>query len=183
VLDLRDHAHRLAVAGLGPAGEREDLVEGRHLVEAVVGRTLRPQLGEALDRTERLELGQREVLGEPAGDRPAVDLLGGATSGELGARGDVGGAADLGLVAVHQHAVLGHDQVGLDEVGALAGSELVGGDGVLGPVAGRAAVGEDGGTSAGHPLAAHLDADDLDVVGLAVDPRVVPGEACGSCRS
>ncbi|CUR59688.1 hypothetical protein NOCA1190040 [metagenome] len=176
VLDLRDHAERLAGARGGAAGEGEDLVEGGHLVEAVVGRVVGAHLRQALLRTQRLELGQGEVLDEPAGDRAAVDLLGGAASGELRVGRDVRGAADLRLVPRHEDAVAGHHQVGLDEVRALAGSELVGGDGVLGPVAGRAAVGEHRGTAGRDALAAHLDPDDLDVVGLAVDPRVVAGE-------
>ena len=54
--------------------------------------------------------------------------------------GDVGRAGDLRLVAGDEHAVLGDDEVGLDVVGALARRQLVGGERVLRPVAGRAAV-------------------------------------------
>ena len=54
--------------------------------------------------------------------------------------GDVGGAADLVLVASHEHAVLRRDEVRLDVVGALRDRELVGGQGVLGAVAGGTAV-------------------------------------------
>ena len=57
--------------------------------------------------------------------------------------GDVGGAADLRLVAGDEHAVLGADEVGLDVVGAELGGEAVGRERVLGAVAGGAAVADD----------------------------------------
>ena len=47
-------------------------------------------------------------------------------------RGHVGGGRDLVLVADHQHAVLGGHEIGLDVIGALAGAELVGRQGVSG---------------------------------------------------
>ena len=73
-----------------------------------------------------LQLGEREVLGEPAGDGSPVDGLGRPAVGELGVVGDVGRAADLVLVAGDEHAVLRRDEVGLDEVGALQDRRLVG---------------------------------------------------------
>jgi len=42
---------------------------------------------QSLDRAQGLELLEREVLGEPAGDGLAVDRLGGLSSGELGVLG------------------------------------------------------------------------------------------------
>ena len=78
--------------------------------------------GEPLDGAQRLELGEREVLGEPAGHGDAVDRLGRPAVGELRAGRDVGRAADLVLVPGDEHAVLGRDEVGLDVVGAHARS-------------------------------------------------------------
>ena len=115
----------------------------RDLVAAVVGGVVGPQLGEPLLGPQRLQLGEGEVLGEPAGDRDAVDGLGGPAGGELGVVGDVGGTGDLVLVPGDQHAVLGGDQVGLDVVGALSDRQPVGLEGVLRPVAAGAAVGDD----------------------------------------
>ena len=131
------------VSASSSVDQREHLLERRHLVEAVVRGVARPHLRQPLLGAEGLELGQREVLGEPAGDLVAVDGLGRPAVEELGVVGDVGGAADLVLVAGDEHAVLGGDQVGLDVVGALLDGELVRRERVLGAVAGRAAVAED----------------------------------------
>ena len=59
------------------------------------------------------------------GEGEAVDHLGRLAVGELGMVGDVGGAADLGLVAGDEHAVLGGDEVGLDVVGADLDGEVI----------------------------------------------------------
>jgi len=141
-----DRAEVRRVLGLGVDADRppelvgqplhkvDDLLERRDLVEAVVGGVARPQRGDALLGPQRLQLGQREVLGEPAAQGHAVDHLCGLPGGELGVAGDVGRARDLVLVAGHEHPILGRDEVGLDVVGAQAGAELVGGQRVLGPV-------------------------------------------------
>jgi hypothetical protein len=112
---------------------------------AVVLRVGRTQLRQPLAGPQGLDLGQGEVFGEPAGDLLAVDGLGRLAVGELGAAGDVGGAADLVLVAGDQVAVLGRHQVGLDEVAALVDGQVVGQLGVLRPQARGAAVGDDDG--------------------------------------
>jgi hypothetical protein len=91
-----------------------------------------------LPRAQRLDLGQREVVREPALDLGAVDRLPRPAVREL--QGDVGGGADLRLVPGDQRAVPGHHEVGLDAVGAHLDGELVGAQRVLGPVARRAAV-------------------------------------------
>ncbi len=119
-------------------GQPHDLLERRDLRQPVERRVVRPQVGHALLGPQRLQLGQREVLGEPAGDRPAVHGLGGAPAGELGPRGHVGRAGDLVLVPSHQHVVLGGDEVGLDVVGAHRDGGLVRQQRVLGPVGTRA---------------------------------------------
>ena len=94
-----------------------------------------------LSRAERLDLREREVLGEPAGDRLAVDGLRALAIGKP--IGDVGRAADLVLVPRDQHAVLRRDEVRLDEVGAHLDGEPVALERVLGPMAARAAVADD----------------------------------------
>jgi hypothetical protein len=50
---------------------------------------------------------------------------------------------DVRLVTGDEHVVLGRDQVGLDVVGTHPRRELVGGQRVLGPIPGRAAVADD----------------------------------------
>ena len=55
----------------------------------------------------------------------------------------VGGAADFILMAGDEHTVSGHDQVGLDVVGALLDRQSIGLEGVLGPFAARAAMRND----------------------------------------
>ena len=102
--------------------------------------------GRPLDRAQGAQLGQGEVLGEPAGAQPSGDVLGGAQVRELRPRGDVGRRRQLVLVPDDQDAVLADDDVGLDQVGALLDRQLVAGGGVLGSVGGRAAVADDHGT-------------------------------------
>ena len=142
VLGLGVDADRPVQLARQAAREVDDLLEGRHLVAAVVERVARPQLGDALLGAQRLELGEREVLGEPAGERDAVDRLRRAAARKLRVGGDVGRPGDLVLVPRHQHAVLGRDEIGLDVVRAHPGAERVGGERVLRSVAGGAAVGD-----------------------------------------
>ena len=99
------------------ADQVEDLLERRDRELAVEARAA--QLRHALSRAQRLELREREVLGEPAGHAHAIDLLRRAPRRELGMTRHVGGGGDLVLVARDQHSVLRRDEVGLDEVGAL----------------------------------------------------------------
>ena len=120
-------------ADAGCGGDVEDLVEGQDRLLTVEG-----GVGGA-------EVGQAFVLGEPAGDGLAVDGLRRPAAGEFGVGGDVGGAADLVLVADDQDAVAAHDQIGLDIVGALFDGPFIGQAGVLGPFARGAAVGDDQG--------------------------------------
>ena len=94
--------------------------------------------GQPLLRTQRLDLGEREVLGEPAGDAPGRRRSSSSCDREL--RRDVGRAADLVLVPRDQHAVLRRDQIRLDEIGAHLGAEPVAFERVLRPMAARAAV-------------------------------------------
>ncbi|CAM5304041.1 hypothetical protein SDIAM103S_00830 [Streptomyces diastaticus subsp. diastaticus] len=103
-----------------------------------------PGAGDALGGAQRLQLRQGEVLGEPAGQLHPVDRLGGLAAGELGVVGDVGGTGDVVLVTAYEMAVLGGHQVLLDDVGAHVQGELVGAEGVFGPVSAGSAVGDDG---------------------------------------
>ena len=90
----------------------------------------------------------KSSVNQPVIATPSITLVV-RRGGELGVVGDVGGRADLRLVARDEKAVLGGDEVGLDEVGAHARGELVGRERVLGPVAGGAAVADDQGLPAG----------------------------------
>ena len=96
MLDLRHEAD----ATVGAPGllhqEGQDLVQAGDAELAVVGGAA--QLRQALTGVQGLQLGQGEVLGEPALDLLPIDHLAGTAVGELRMRGDVGGAADLVLV-------------------------------------------------------------------------------------
>jgi len=143
VLDLGDDADLAPQLGGEPLAQLQHLLEGRHLVGAVVGGVALAQLRDALHGAQGLELGEGEILGEPAGEGDAVDRLGGPPVRELRVVGHVGGPGDLRLVPVDEHAVGGHHQVGLDHVRAHPGGQLVGGQGVLGAVGAGAAVADD----------------------------------------
>ena len=121
---------------------------------------------QALLRAQRLDLREREVLGEPAGDRLAVDRL-----RRLAVRetiGDVGRAADLVLVARDEDAVLRRDQVGLDEVGAHLRGQAIALERVLGTMAARAAVADDRAAAGGvAPMRTSISSS-ID------DPRALP---------
>ncbi|MCY1220452.1 hypothetical protein D9M72_324650 [compost metagenome] len=135
-------ADGFAGAQRGLLGQPHDLVEGRHLELVVQPRIGRPHPRDALTRAQCLELGQREVFGEPAAQALAVDHLGALALGELRQFGHVGGAGDVVLVARHQHAVACHDQVGLDGVGAVLDGLGVGGKRMFGAQRAGAAVGD-----------------------------------------
>jgi hypothetical protein len=101
-------------------------------------------VGEALLGAQRLELGEREVLGEPlVRERVAIDHLRRPPVGELRVVGDVGRRADRRLVARDQHAVLRGHEVGLDVVRAHPRGQPVGAERVLGAVARGAAMAVD----------------------------------------
>ena len=89
--------------------------------------------GRSLARRALSSASVKSSVNHPVTARPSIVLVR-PTSGELRVRRDVGGAADLVLVAGDEHAVLGRDQVGLDIVGAELDGESVGGEGVLGAV-------------------------------------------------
>jgi hypothetical protein len=124
-----------------------------HLELVVVRHVGRAQLRNALAGLQLLEFGQREVFGEPAGDRTAIDDLGGLAASELRHVGHVGGGLDHGagcvddgdgvLVAGDQFAVLGGHQVGFDEIGAVVDGLLVRGQRVFRPLRRSAAVTDD----------------------------------------
>jgi hypothetical protein len=102
----------------GLLGEIDDFLEGGDLVDAVERRVGGAEVGQALHSPQRLQLGQREVVGEPARRGGAVDRLGGLAARELGMAGHVSGAGDVGLVAGDELMVLRRHEIGLDEVGA-----------------------------------------------------------------
>ena len=133
-------------------GEVDDLLEGRDLEEPVQRGVGGPDLGQALLRPEGLELGEGEVEREPGvREDDVVDRHGPAPARELGMIGDVGRAADVGLMAGDELAVPCEHEVGLDVVGAHLDRQRVRADRVLGPVRRRATVADDQRQSA--PLA------------------------------
>ena len=99
-------------------GQVDDLLERRDLEEPVERRVLRAHERQTLLRPQGLELGQREILGEPAcGEDHAVDRPGrldGPRTRDDRPRLSV--VSRVGLVPDDQLAVLGGHQVGLDVV-------------------------------------------------------------------
>ena len=130
MLELGEHADRPARRRAG-ARELDHLAQRQDAEVAVVGRVQRPEARHPLDGAQRAQLGEREVLGEPARARAFVDGLGGEPVGELAAPGDVGGPRQLALVPDDERAVPAEDDVGLDELGAQIDGEFEAGGGVL----------------------------------------------------
>src|SRR3546814_13355013 len=89
---------------------------------------------------QRLQFGKREILGEPARDRLAVDRLRRLSIRIFGMIGDVGGLRNLILVPRDEHPVPGQHQIGFDEIGALLDRQFITRKRMLGPLARRAAM-------------------------------------------
>ena len=142
-------ARRSTTGAWSPGTRRRRRAAASAITSSSAGIPKRPsnavsaQLRQPLPRAQGAQLREREVLGEPALLRAAVDLLDGAAAGELRPGRHVRGPGDLVLVAGDEPPVARGDHVGLDEVGAELDRELVGRQRVLGPVRGRAAVGDD----------------------------------------
>ena len=123
VFGLGVDAHRAAGACAFAACQFEHLAQRRDRVFSVVGLIA---LGHGLLRAQGLDLGQRQVGGEPAGFRHPIDLARGLAVGKLGARRHVGGGRDVGLVPHHEFTVFGGHHIGLDEVDAQLDRAFVG---------------------------------------------------------
>lgn len=99
-------------------------------------------------------------MNQPVTRVPSMDLVV-LRPHEAGMVGHVGGAADVVLVAAHQMAVPGGDDVLFHDVGAQIEGELIGADGVFGAVAAGTPVADDGGyrqrTRPGAPGPARRD--------------------------
>src|SRR5450755_186869 len=121
----------------------QDLLECRHLELIVVGDVGRTDLRQALARAQALDLREREVLGKPAVHLLPIDELGAAPGRELRQVGNIRCAANLRFMARNEHAVLGHDEIRLDEVGAFFYCKAVGFKGMFRPLAARAAMSND----------------------------------------
>src|SRR3546814_16418717 len=65
------------------------------------------------------------ILGEPAGDRLAVDAFRRLAARKFGMAGNVGRLRNLILVPRDQYAVPGQHQVGFDEIGPLFDRQLI----------------------------------------------------------
>ena len=117
------------------AHEVDDLLQRRHRLATLVPPVQRTQGREPLSRPQRAQLGQGEVLAEPAADTRAVDRLGGAPVRKLQPLRHIGRTAEFVLVAGHQHTVRGDDEIRLDVVGAERDRQPVRAQGVLGAVA------------------------------------------------
>ena len=164
VLGLGVDADAAAEPGRAGLGQVYHLLQRGQRRLVVVGIVGAAQIAQALLRADvGAQLGGGEILHPPATHLGAVQGLDLQPAGVLRQLPDIGAGvaavehrqavghpdAAVGgqlhpgqhrLVAGHQLAVLGHHQVGLDVVGALADGQRIAGQGVLGPVAGRTAV-------------------------------------------
>ena len=145
VLELEQQSDRTAAPDRLRADHRQHLGQRRHALGTVVRRVGGAGARHPLAGGERLELGEGEVLDEPALLRHAVDDQGAAQVGELGTRRHVGRRAELEVVAGDEHPVARGDEVELDVVDAHPDGGPVGVEGVLGTVTAGAAVRNHGG--------------------------------------
>src|SRR5215472_151056 len=147
--------------GIDSPHQHEDLLQRGNLELPVEARVGGPQLRDALAHPQYLELGEREVLGEPTLEADTVDRAPGAARGKLAVRGDVRGTADLVFMARDQHAIARHHQVWLDEIRTRLHGEKIGRERVLGHVAARAAMRNDDRDRAHRSVHTSTAADDL----------------------
>ncbi len=143
VLDLGVQADGALLADLQAFHQVDDLLQGGDLEGAVQARIARADRGDALDGAQGLQFGEGEVFAEPAGEFHSVDFLRALAVGEFRVLGDIGGQAQLVVVAGDQLAVAGHHQVRLDVVGAHHHRQGVGAQGVFRYVTAGATVGDD----------------------------------------
>ena len=167
VLDLEHDADLAPLVEGCRAYECEHIREPQRRLRVVETRAARPEFRQSLPAPQGLQLGPREVLGEPAFVRDAVDGLRRAAVGELGARGDVRRRADLVLVAHDEHPVAREHDIGLDRIDAEGESEVVGRAGVLGAITRGAAVSDHERMTSRHPPRLVTAGG-----GPALDPRV-----------
>lgn len=128
---------------IGIDRELHDFFEGRNLEPPVERRIRGPELRQPLAGAQRLELGQREILGEPTLHGFAVDRLSPAPARELGMGSHVRRSSNLGFVTGNENPVARHDQIGLDVVRTLFDGPLVAGDRMFGPLPACTAMGDD----------------------------------------
>ncbi len=145
VLGLDIDAHGAACLRALGTREVQYLRERGDLEAAVEGLVA---IGQRLDGAQGLDLGQREIGGEPPLLLHAVHHPAGLAVRELGTLRHVGRAGDVGLVAGDEHAVPGRHQVRLDEVGAQLDAAAVAFERMVGQVPGGAAVADHQGLGA-----------------------------------
>ena len=157
-------------------GQVQDLVQGRDLVLAVVRGVVRAELRQPLLRPQGPQLGQGEVLGEPAGQADAVDSLGGSAVGELGLLG----TSVVPLISFSWRTTSTPSLV-LTTSGSMTSAHCrmassYDGQRVLWPVATRAAVADHGRADGESPGGGRqVDHDHLGVVGRTGVAGGVPG--------
>ncbi len=96
-------ARRMGAHHIGAVHQIQDFIERRNLELTIKARIGRSQVSDALARPQGFQFSKREVFGEPALDGGPIDDLAGATVGELRVEFDIGGSADLILMARDQH--------------------------------------------------------------------------------
>ena len=88
------------------------------------------------------KLSQRKILGKPTGHFAIIYGLGFLAIREFRFICDVSCLADLILMPRDQHAIFGEHQIRLNKVRALLYRQLIGREGVLGPLSTSAAMGD-----------------------------------------
>lgn len=147
LLDLGIDTGGAAGAGVEALDEEDMLLHGAQAERAAIGREAAGVNGftggggEAFADGEGAEFDPSEIDGVEA-------VVGTGAGGETG--GDIGGGFEVDVVEDDEHAVGGHDEVLLDVIAAEGVGVGGGFQGVLGQVAGGAAVGDDEGGGSGH---------------------------------
>ena len=140
VLGFRNDPDRAAGLGALPLRDIDHFLEGQYSklpAEGVIAKR-QPFL-----RSQCFDLGEREILGKPAGLGHPIDSLGRLAVGKFGMSGDVGCVGNVRLVPRNQHAVFGRNEIRLNVIGAQLYRKLIGGERVLRSISRRAAMTQD----------------------------------------
>jgi hypothetical protein len=101
---------------------------------------LRPQIRQSFARAQTLDLGEREIFGEPTAHRFTVDDLHTPAHRKLRMLRNVRRTANFIFVPRDQDAIARHDQIGFDVIRALLDCQAIRFDGVFGPFTAGTAV-------------------------------------------
>ncbi len=115
--------------------EIDDLRPGRDVEPTIISGIGGSHRRHPLAGAQGLQLGEGEVLGEPADLFLAVDRLFGVAPGKFGMGGHIGRLGDIVLVPRDQHAVTCRHEIGFDIIRAVEDRLRIGRKRVFGPQA------------------------------------------------